>query len=98
MTEKKSKGNGKEEKQGQRTWLDMLALARGGGGHFRKILKGVSRQACGLANDETRADLGGHVFQRLGGFEAREQVVDGLGGEVAAGHAHGGEGRNGVLG
>jgi len=70
---------------------------RPGGGHLGKILKRVSRQTRGLANDETRADLGGCVCRGVGGFEAGEQIVDGLGGEVTAGHTHGGEGRNGVL-
>ena len=35
---------------------------------------------------------------RVGGLEARQEVVDGGGGEIATGHADGGEGWDGVFG
>jgi len=50
-----------------------------------------------LANDEAGADFGRRVYSDVRRFEAREELVDGLGGEVTAGHTHGGEGRDGVL-
>ena len=61
-------------------------------------MEGVAGEAGGLTNDETGADFGWRIDDGVGRFEAREQVIDGLGGEVAAGHADGGEGRDGVFG